>query len=257
MKTGPAGSGDNGYIYAFPGQYHAVLRGSIPQGQPEFAIKGALPDPALFAARSFSAYLASAGVRVAGAASKGEAPGSCASIAETRSVPLREVVRVTNKRSFNLYAELLLRHLGGGDPRAGIAAVRAFLASCGADVSELDIVDGCGLSARDTVKASNFTDLLRALKGKKYFADFYDSLVFPGDPDATGHLHNMGRGTPLEKNLRLKSGSLNGVRSYAGYLRTKSGRTLAVASIMNGYSCPGSEIDKLHEALLLELYKDY
>ncbi len=257
MKTGPSGSGDEGYIYAFPGQYQAVLRGSIPQGQPEFAIKGALPDPALFAAQAFNAYLVKAGINSNKKPYSGSAPAVKTKIMETVSAPLRSVVRVTNKHSFNLYAELLLRHLGGGSPEAGLSAVRGFLSSAGADVSELDIVDGCGLSSRDTVKAENFTDLLRAVYKKSYYAAFSDSLVYPGDPDATGHLRAMGKGTPLENNLRLKSGSLNGVRSYTGYLKTKKGRTLAFTSIMNGYSAQPSALDKLHEELLLELYKDF
>jgi D-alanyl-D-alanine carboxypeptidase/D-alanyl-D-alanine-endopeptidase (penicillin-binding protein 4) len=256
LKTGPAGSGDEGYIYAFPGQFLAVLRGSIPQGSAEFAIKGALPDPALFMAQSFGFYLAKAGINANKKPFKGT-PATGAelkSIAQTSSRPLKDVVRVTNKRSFNLYAEMLLRHLGDGSPDAGLAAVKAFLAGTGTDVSELDIVDGCGLSARDTVKAENFTDLLRAVYKKKYFAEFNDSLVFPGDPDATGHLRALGKGTPLEKNLRLKSGSLNGVRAYTGYLKTKKGRMLAFTSIVNDYSAAPSALDKMHEGLLLELY---
>ena len=257
LKTGPAGSGDQSYIYAFPGQYQAVLRGTIPQGSPEFAIKGSLPDPALFAAQSFGFYLAKAGVNANKKPYKGAAPAERLTLlTETFSVPLKNIVDVTNKRSFNLYAELLLRQLGDGSPEAGLAAVKAFLAGTGTDVSELDIVDGCGLSARDTVKAENFTDLLRAVYKRKYFADFNDSLVFPGDPDATGHLRAMGKGTPLEKNLRLKSGSLNGVRAYTGYLKTKKGRVLALTSIVNNYSAAPSALDKLHEGLFLELYNN-
>ncbi|OGR69069.1 MAG: D-alanyl-D-alanine carboxypeptidase/D-alanyl-D-alanine-endopeptidase [Elusimicrobia bacterium GWC2_63_65] len=257
MKTGPAGSGDNGYIFAFPGQYQAVLRGSIPKGPAEFAIKGALPDPALFAAQSFSYYLAKAGINSNKKARKGAMPAGALRLAEAPAVPLKSVVRVTNKRSFNLYAELLLRQLGGGSPSAGAAAVKAFLAGAGVDVSELDVEDACGLSSRDTAKAETFTALLRAVYKKSYFPEFYDSLVFPGDPDATGHVRGLGKGTQLEKNLRLKSGSLNGVRSYTGYLRTKKGRTLAFTSIMNNYSASGSAIDKAHEELLLALYGGY
>ncbi|MDA8131022.1 MAG: D-alanyl-D-alanine carboxypeptidase/D-alanyl-D-alanine-endopeptidase [Elusimicrobia bacterium] len=259
MKTGPKGSGDNGYIYAFPGQYLAVLRGTIPQGDPEFAIKGALPDPALFAARDFGAFLAKAGINAnkkpyAGSPAPGE---KLTPITETASRPLKDAVFVTNKRSFNLYAELLLRQLGGGDPEAGLAAVKNFLKESGADVSELKLVDACGLSWRDTVRAENFTDLLRAVRGKPYFQAFYDSLVFPGDPDASGHVRKLGVGTHLEGNLRLKSGSLNGVRSYTGYLRTKKGRMLAFTSILNNYSMEGSASDKMHEELLLALYEKY
>ena len=254
MKTGPAGSGDEGYIYAFPGQYQAVLRGSIPKGRPEFALKGALPEPALFAAQAFNAYLAKEGINSNKKPFRGNTPEERTKLTETVSPPLRNVVRVTNKHSFNLYAELLLRHLGNGSPEAGLSAVRSYLSAMGADVSELDIVDACGLSTRDTVKAENFTDLLREVYKKSYYADLSDSLVYPGDPDATGHLRALGKGTALEKNLRLKSGSLNGVRSYTGYLKTKKGRTLVFTSIMNDYSAEPSSLDKLHEELLLDLY---
>ena len=259
MKTGPAGSGDNGYIYAFPGQTLAVLRGSIPQGAAEFAIKGALPDPALFAAQSFGAYLARAGVNANKRPFRG-APAQGAKlelITETVSRPLKDAVRVTNKRSFNLYAELLLRHLGGGQAGAGLGAVKDFLAANRVDVSELKLADACGLSWRNMTKAETFTDLLAAVSKKKYFPEFYDSLVFPGDPEATGHVRNLGKGTPLEKALRLKSGSLNGVRSYTGYLKTKKGKTLVFTSILNNYSMPGAAADKMHEELLLELYNTY
>jgi len=259
MRTGPKGSGDNGYIYAFPGQASAVLRGTIPQGQPEFAIKGALPDPALFAAQSFGAYLARAGVNANKKPFKGAPPAGAAltPVAETVSRPLKDAVRVTNKRSFNLYAELLLRHLGAGSPAAGANAVRDFLAASGADVSELRMADACGLSWRNMTKAETFTDMLRYVHGRSYFPEFYESLVFPGDPEATGHVRGLGKGTPLEANLRLKSGSLNGVRSYTGYLKTKKGKTLVFTSILNNYSMPGSAADKMHEELLLELYNSY
>lgn len=259
MKTGPKGSGDNGYIYAFPGQMKAVLRGSIPQGQPEFAIKGALPDPALFAAQSFGAYLTRSGINANKKPGKGAPPpgAELALITETVSRPLKDAVRVTNKRSFNLYAELLLRQLGGGSPAAGAAAVKSFLASAGADVSELKMADACGLSWRNMTKAETFTDMLRYVHGKKYFPELYGSLVFPGDPEASGHVRNLGKGTPLEQNLRLKSGSLNGVRSYTGYLKTKKGKTLVFTSILNNYSMNGSESDRMHGELLLALYNNY
>lgn len=257
MRTGAPGSGDNGYIFAFPGQYRAVLRGTVPQGPAEFAIKGALPDPALFAARSFGLYLTKAGVNANKKPGKAAAPEGAKLLAEAPAVPLREVVRLTNKRSFNLYSELLLRQLGGGKPATGAAAVRGFLASAGVEVSELKLADACGLSWRNMVKAETFTDLLLALRSKPYFPDFEASLVFPGDPDATGHVRGLGKGTPLEKSLRLKSGSLNGVRSYTGYLKTKKGKTLAFTSILNNYSMNGGSADRMHEELLLALYNAY
>ena len=67
----------------------------------------------------------------------------------------------------------------------------------------------------------------------------------------------MASGSPGNTSESLKSGSLNGVRSYTGYLKTKKGRMLAFTSIINNYSAVPSAVDKLHEGLLLELYNNY
>jgi D-alanyl-D-alanine carboxypeptidase/D-alanyl-D-alanine-endopeptidase (penicillin-binding protein 4) len=106
------------------------------------------------------------------------------------------------------------------------------------------------------VKAENFTDLLCSVSKKKYFEAFRDTLVFPADPEAAGRIKRMGRESYLASGLRIKSGSLTGVRAYAGYLKTKKGRNLAFAFIINNYSADPAVIDKLHEDLLVELYKN-
>ncbi|HAH30991.1 MAG TPA: D-alanyl-D-alanine carboxypeptidase/D-alanyl-D-alanine-endopeptidase [Elusimicrobia bacterium] len=265
MLTGQKSSGDNGYVFSFPEQNTAVLRGSIPQGSVEFAIKGALPAPALFAAQSFNSYLAHAGINSNKKPYKINEPLKDASltlITETQGVPLENILRVTNKRSFNLYAELLLRQLaaakglkGTGDN--GIKIMRDFLAAQKVDISEMKLEDASGLSRLDTAKAENFTDLLCAVSRNKYFGAFRDTLVFPADPEATGHIKRMGDDTYLAKGLRIKSGSLSGVRAYTGYLQTKKGRNLAFTFIINNYSADPGVIDKLHEDLLVELADKY
>ncbi len=262
VVTGPKDSGDNSYIYAFPGQNTAVLRGSVPAGPDEFAVKGALPDPALFAAQSFSVYLASAGVSTSKAPFKGAAPSGRRLVAEMEGAPLENIVRVTNKRSFNLYAELLLRQLAAardlkGTEENGLKVLKEFLVSLGVPVAEMKLEDAAGLSKNDMVQAENFTDLLCAVSKKKYYEAFRDTLVFPSDPEASGHVRRMGRDTYLAEGLRIKSGSLPGVRSYTGYLRTKKGRTLAFTFIINNYSVEPAELDRVHEALLMELADNY
>ncbi|HCE97992.1 MAG TPA: D-alanyl-D-alanine carboxypeptidase/D-alanyl-D-alanine-endopeptidase [Elusimicrobia bacterium] len=265
MLTGPRGSGDNGYIFAFPEQNAAVLRGSIPQGGDEFFIKGALSDPALFAAQSFNAYLARAGINANKKPYKISEPIKDARwilITETQGAPLENIIRIANKRSFNLYAELMLRQLAAaqglkGTDDNGLEIVKSFLAAQKVDVSEMKLVDASGLSRVDTAKAENFTDLLCSVSKKKYFEAFRDTLVFPADPEATGHIKRMGGNTYLASGLRVKSGSLNGVRAYTGYLKTKKGRNLAFTFIINNYSADPAEIDKLHEDLLVELADRY
>lgn len=265
MRTGPGGSGDNGYIFNFPEQYAATLRGTVPQGPAEFAIKGSLPDPALFAAQEFTDYLNSSGVKVGGKALKLNADkdyGAAGFVAETEGAPLKDIVFAANKRSFNLYAEMLLRHLAlakgrPGTAGNGIRALKDYMAANGVDVSELKLADASGLSRLNLVNADDFTVFLGKLSKKKFFGVYLASLVSPADPDAAGHIKKLGVNTKLEKFLKIKSGSLSGVRGYAGYLTTKKGRLLTFASILNNYTAPAADIDRLHEAVLLELIEKY
>lgn len=265
MRTGPAGSGDNGYIYNSPGQYEATLRGTVPAGPEEFAIKGAIPDPALFTAKEFASYLELRGIKAAGGAVKitnEKDYGTLKFVAETEGAPLKDIVFTTNKRSFNLYAEMLLRHLAlaAGRPGSadnGLEALRDFISANGVDVSEVKLADASGLSRLDTVQTGDFSAFLAGISKKKYFPAYSDSLVSPADPDATGHIRKMGVNTRLQSGLKIKSGSLKGVRGYAGYLKTKKGRTLAFTSIINNYSASGAAVDALHEKVLLELIEKY
>jgi D-alanyl-D-alanine carboxypeptidase/D-alanyl-D-alanine-endopeptidase (penicillin-binding protein 4) len=264
MRTGPEGSGDNGYIFNFPEQYAATLRGTVPQGPDEFAIKGAIPDPALFMAQEFTDYLAAHGVKVSVKASKVKVArdyGAARFLAETNGAPLKDIVSATNKRSFNLYAEMLLRHLAlakgeQGTAENGISVMRTYMAENGVDVSELKLADASGLSRLNLVHADNFTVFLNRLSKKKFFGLYLASLVSPADPEATGHIKKLGINTQLEKYLKIKSGSLSGVRGYAGYLTTKKGKLLSFASILNNYTAPAAAIDRLHETVLLELIEN-
>ena len=261
MKTGPEGSGDNGTVFCGPGQYAAALRGTVPAGPSEFAIKGALPEPALFAAQAFKRHLEKAGVLVRGETKLADASTSLepsALLAETVSPPLKDIVYVTHKRSFNLYAEMLARALaarrGKGSLQEGLAAMRDFLRGAGIDSSGIRLFDACGLSRSNQVKAETLTGTLVFMAKDKDFAGWRDTLVVPGDAEATGHIRRFARGE-LDGNLWTKSGSLSGVRSYSGYLKTRKGRLLAFTFIVNNYSCSPAEIEKLHEKLLRELFR--
>ncbi|MFA6433421.1 MAG: D-alanyl-D-alanine carboxypeptidase/D-alanyl-D-alanine-endopeptidase [Elusimicrobiales bacterium] len=265
LATGPEGSGDNSYLFNFPEQYAVTARGTIPPGFAEFSIKGALPDPALFAAQEFTDYLNAHGLKVGGKALKlkaGKDYGAAGFVAGTEGSPLKDIVYAANKRSVNLYAEMLLRHLAlakgrSGTAENGLGVLRAYLAENGVNVSELKLADASGLSRLNLASADDFTVFLAGLSKKKFFSAYLVSLVSPADPDATGHIKKMGVNTRLESLLKIKSGSLNGVRGYAGYLTTKKGRLLSFSSILNNYTSPASEIDRLHEAVLLELMEKY
>jgi D-alanyl-D-alanine carboxypeptidase/D-alanyl-D-alanine-endopeptidase (penicillin-binding protein 4) len=76
------------------------------------------------------------------------------------------------------------------------------------------------------------------LKGK-YFSDYYASL-----PDAgkEGTLKNSFKDPIFNSSLRAKSGSMTRVRSFAGYLTTKTGKKMVFSIIINNYSGPSKKI---------------
>mgnify|MGYP000865021072 CR=1 FL=1 len=88
------------------------------------------------------------------------------------------------------------------------------------------------------VSVSTMTDLLRKMKDN---STFYNSLPIAG---VSGTLRNLLKGTHAENNLRAKSGSMERVRSYAGYVTSKSGKKLAFSIILNNYSSTSYQVKK-------------
>ncbi|RMH60581.1 MAG: D-alanyl-D-alanine carboxypeptidase/D-alanyl-D-alanine-endopeptidase [Calditrichaeota bacterium] len=261
MLTGARGSGDQGYIYAAPGSQQAVLRGSIPAGR-DFSIKGALPDPARFAAQKLKETLIANGIAVSGGTgtSRQALPDNVRLLRRFHSPPLRTIIEVVHRRSFNLYAEATgkeaARAMGFPASDRGFArALKAFLKEKKIDTEGLRAYDACGLSPDNSVTPRLMTSLLRLAARSPWFGDFYNTLSIAGNDSSGGFFKRWGRGTPLENNARVKSGLINGVRSLAGYMSTSGGRLIAFCFIANRANASSHTIDSLHKKLLLRLWQ--
>ena len=265
MRTGAVGSGDNGYIYCAPGQWKAVLRGTIPAGVTEFDIKGAMPDPALFTAQCLTGYLTRAGIRVSGPPATLETAlnyDNAKTISVVQSPPLKDIVCIINKRSFNLYAEQLLKELGlrekgEGSIDAGIEALRRCLSQMNVDVEGLQLYDGCGLSRSDAITTRTMVDLLIAVSHSPIFGSYYASLGVAGDPNDLGLSKTFGANTEIAMNARIKTGLIQSVRSHSGYLKDSSGHMIAFSMIANNFTGRFRLIDEIHKGLLIDLAKLY
>ena len=94
----------------------------------------------------------------------------------------------------------------------------------------LRIEDGSGLSRLNTVSPAFLVDFLRAMSRSKAFDAFLASLPKPGEGTLNTLLPKL---TDEQKaRLRLKSGSMDGVLCYSGYVLDEEGKPARVFSLM-------------------------
>jgi D-alanyl-D-alanine carboxypeptidase/D-alanyl-D-alanine-endopeptidase (penicillin-binding protein 4) len=249
------------------------ISGTVAVGDDGFTGGVAIPDPALAFVAMLRDALIKRGVKIDGrlrtvtARTRGSIvspspsaptteagkmpahPGALpVEIASLPSAPFNEIAAHTLKPSQNLYTELILRTLGKmrksapppdetrpasqTDEDAGLAAVRDFLKQAGVTEGQLNLDDGSGLSRSDMIMADATVQLLTFMTKHRYFAQFRDALPIAG---VDGTLRNRMRGTPAERNLRAKTGTLSSVASLGGYVTTAGGERLVFSMMLNNY----------------------
>ncbi|MEL6668039.1 MAG: D-alanyl-D-alanine carboxypeptidase/D-alanyl-D-alanine-endopeptidase [Bacteroidota bacterium] len=257
VRIAEAGTGDNAYIYGAPFNYQHFLRGTIPAGSSRFTIKGSLPDPPLFAAQQLQSRLEEMGietVRPATSARLLELPytGNGQEIHRIESPGMLDICKRTNLRSVNLYAEALLREINKsratevfslGSPER----VLDWLGEKGISTAGVRLDDGSGLSPRNYFPPRLLTDLLYLLREDE---EFRGTIPLAG---RSGSLRNRFRNTAAEGRLYAKSGSLSGVRAYAGYVFRTDGRKLAFCIMVNNYSGSSGDISRQLQQFMISL----
>ena len=256
LVSGAPGSGDQAYIYAAPGSSEAVIRGTIPAGSKRFTIRGSVPDPALFAANALTNVLEQAGISTSLPPETDQTVrsvrfGSSTQLDVVTSPPLVDIIDRTNLRSLNLYAEALLREVNKarGVPLHELTSsqvVRDWLQTQGLYTAAVQLEDGSGLDPRSFFPPEFMTGLLRTQAGNTRWRQ---SLPTAG---RTGSLRNFLKKRAAAGRVQAKSGSLNGVRCYAGYAKRVDGRELAFAIMVNNHRLEGRTLRNL----MLELMDD-
>jgi D-alanyl-D-alanine carboxypeptidase/D-alanyl-D-alanine-endopeptidase (penicillin-binding protein 4) len=264
LKNARRGRGGNAYIYGSPYTYERYVRGTIGVGNGTITIEGSVPDPAYFAAFHFQQALQSIGISATSGiitqrvrAMRGATEKARTTLYTHSSPTLAKIVARANQKSVNLYCEALLRTLGkvqGEDDSyaSSLDVLQQYWQKKGLSFDGVVLKDGSGLSTNNTVTPRFMTDLLRkTAEDETIFKAFEDSLPLAGQ---SGILQNKFKGSPLENNLRAKSGTLERVRSYAGYVRNRQGKLLAFCIIVNNYEGSGSAVRKRMEQLMAKLY---
>jgi D-alanyl-D-alanine carboxypeptidase/D-alanyl-D-alanine-endopeptidase (penicillin-binding protein 4) len=268
IMTTPAGTGPREiYIGREPGSNQLTLWGNMPLDDGGFNEALAIEDPAAFAAQMFRSMLEKRGVVIYGrprthhnelanlstfsvtttASAGGGAderrfipPRTAAPnvLASYDSHPLAEDIRVINKVSQNLHAELMLRLLGrekgnAGTIEGGLEVVRGFLNQAGIRDDEFVFYDGSGLSRQNLVTPHAIVKLLSYALGQPWGPIFKDSLPVGGEDGSLSERFKTG---PAAGRVSAKTGSLGHVNSLSGYATTEKGEHVVFSILANNHN---------------------
>ena len=231
-----------------PGASLVVTKGTMPAGGAPRKWVLAVEEPAQHAATVLKHLLEDRGVRVDGvararheAAKKQEDPMV---LAEHVSVPLSDSVKLINKISQNLHAEMLLRAVAR---QSGTWATtdelmkvpQDFYASAGISPDDVMQSDASGLSRHDLVTPRAVVALLTFAQSQPWFEIYYHSLPVAG---VDGTLEDRMKNTPAAGHIHAKTGSVEHVRTLSGFAETPAGRRLIFSFLSN------NQAGKNHEA---------
>ncbi len=157
-------------------------------------------------------------------------------LVEHHSEPLADVIRRINKYSNNLMTRQLLLTIGveqaglPGNEARGISAIQDWLIAKGLHFPELVIENGAGLSRIERISAEHLGELLVHAYSSPVMPELMSSLpVLAVDGTVMRRLAE----SPVQGRAHLKTGSLNGVRSIAGYVLDQQGRRWVVVFMAN------------------------
>jgi D-alanyl-D-alanine carboxypeptidase/D-alanyl-D-alanine-endopeptidase (penicillin-binding protein 4) len=174
------------------------------------------------------------------------------------SQPLSEIIRDINKFSNNVMARQLFLSLSlGKEPSAinipaapltqqlasptvaaaGAASLsqserilRTWLSDKALEFPELVLENGAGLSRKERITPSHLAVLLQAIQQSPFSAEIEASLPIIG---IDGTLKKRLDNCAVTTHAHLKTGSLEGVKSLAGYVQSRSGKQWILVFIIN------------------------
>ena len=290
IVTTPAGTGRKFFVNREPGSTVVTLWGNLPLDDPGTTEALAIEEPAEFAAGLFRQLLEKRGIIIYGhdrtrhtelaslstftataiAPSHGGSDDAARpmdrpiksnqpiTLASYESKPLADDVRVINKVSQNLHAEILLRLLGrergnAGTVEGGLEVLRQFLTQSGVASDQYVFFDGSGLSRQNLVTPHAIVQLLRYASLQPWGAAYKASFPVAG---VDGSLAERLTAPRLQKRVMAKTGSLSGVRALSGYATTDSGQTVVFSILSNNLNLPAKRVTDTIDGIVEAIVED-
>src|SRR5712664_3236929 len=292
IMTTPAGTGRKIFINREPGATVLTLWGNMPLDDAGANEALAIEDPAEFAAGLFRQLLEKRGIVMYGhqrtrhtelatlstfsvtatAPSRGGSVNDKDSdgqprplktdqpitLASYESKPLLQDVRVVNKVSQNLHAEILLRLLGrergnAGTIESGLEVLRGFLTQAGIPNDQYVFYDGSGLSRQNLVTPHAIVELLRYSSTQPWGAAYKSTFPLSG---VDGSLSDRLSAPRLQSRVSGKTGSLGGVKTLSGYATTDSGEAVVFSILSNNSNLPPKRMTDTVDQIVQAIVED-
>jgi D-alanyl-D-alanine carboxypeptidase/D-alanyl-D-alanine-endopeptidase (penicillin-binding protein 4) len=234
VLTGPSGSGDQVVIYSEPFGRVITLRGSVPMGENNFPVNGALPDPPAKVRERFQAKLAAAGVKILGR--KVPDRSQVVPLVSHDSKPLPEIIDHLHKVSDNLEAQCLFLTLARKDADTdAVTTLRRHWENRGVEFKGLRLIDGSGLARANMIRPLDLAKVNHLARRGSYGDRFRQSLS-----------------AYVDGRVRSKLGAMSGVKTDVGFITMPDGREFTFCLMANGLD-PALNYWPLRDKLLLQV----
>lgn len=254
ITTGAKGSGDNTILYSSPYSSLVLTKGTIPLQQGSFTVSGSMGNPATLFKNYLVDYLRNKGIAIkpesyahSEQVLAGKPVYKARSIIDSMVSPSLDSINYWfMQKSINVYGEAFLKaifkkyypeHPTDYLYDSAVSLIKDCWSKKGISRSALHMIDGSGLSPANRITANTLVTILQYARKQTWFPAFYHAL-------------------PEQNGIKMKSGYIGGVRSYAGYIRSRSGTEYTFSFIINNYNgSPSSVREKMWK--LLDVLKTF
>jgi serine-type D-Ala-D-Ala carboxypeptidase/endopeptidase (penicillin-binding protein 4) len=232
------------------------LRGELAVNEPPDIWDLAVVDPAQYFLESLRLHLSQAGITVNRGTVVEQKVEQGTEFTAIYAPPLQKILEEINQESNNLYAEVLGKILAQElKVKTPVAAINQSLNQLGIEPEEYVLVDASGLSRQNLVTPQTMVKVLRLMSqnpDRKVAQAYRQSLAIAG---TKGTLKKRFIDTPIQGNLWAKTGTLTGVGTLAGYLKTQPNSTLVFSILVNNSELEDQEIRQAIDEIVTIIYQ--
>ncbi|MBU1235646.1 MAG: D-alanyl-D-alanine carboxypeptidase/D-alanyl-D-alanine-endopeptidase [Gammaproteobacteria bacterium] len=217
-------------------RWRLVLTGVYPASCEEKAWRIGLMAHDEYVRGVFEQLWTELGGTLKGGVRDGVVPETARQLATIESQTLAEMVRDINKYSNNVMARQLFLTMGAEAGHRPVrnedadAVVRAWLDEHDLHFPELVLDNGSGLSRNERISAHNLARLLAAIWNSAVMPELVSSLPLSA---VDGTMKKRLNGNGVAGQAHLKTGTLDGVKTIAGYVLDRKGRRQIVVFLVN------------------------